>query len=354
MLSISSEKASDGGASTEEIDLLYRSKKKTKRNLWDREEEMTEGGIDAPPGFGFDMNFTPDEQENNATSPQPGNGPSFREALTGRKTVEGKKVEDVVSDDDAEEEGEGDEDCPNFWLTKEEKIRMRKPWQNTLIIKVLGRTVGYNYLLKRLRAIWKPKAAMDLVAIQNGYHLARFASVDDYEFAKLEGPWTVLDHCLAVKDWEPEFDPMTEATQKLLVWVRFPCLPIEYFDEEFLMRVGRAIGEPKKVDQTTSMASRGLFARVCVEVDVTKPLLVKYKVRNKLRTIEYEGLHLVCFKCGVVGHRKEDCKKAYMSQGDISPERGTGGLANGREEEPEKEGGHNRKGTENQGFNAEN
>jgi len=29
---------------------------------------------------------------------------------------------------------------------------------------------------------------------------ARFASVTAYEHAKLEGPWTVLDHCLAAKD----------------------------------------------------------------------------------------------------------------------------------------------------------
>lgn len=192
---------------------------------------------------------------------------------------------------------------------------MRRTWRNTLIIKVLGRSVGYNYLLKRLRTISKPKASMDLAAIQNGYHLVRFASVDDYEFAKLERPWIVLDHCLIVKDWEPDFDPMRDTTQKLLVWVRFPCLPIEYYDYDFLMRVGREIGEPKKVDQATSMASRGLFARFCVEVDVSKPLLAKFRLRNKIRTIEYEGLHLVCFKCGVVGHWKEECHKKENKDG---------------------------------------
>lgn len=103
---------------------------------------------------------------------------------------------------------------------------------------------------------------------------------------------------------------MKDTTQKLLVWVRFPCLPIDYYDHDFPMRVGRVIGEPKKVGEATSMASRGLFAMVCVEVDVTKPLLSRFKVRNKIRTIEYEGLHLVCFKCDVVRHKKEECRKS--------------------------------------------
>ncbi|XP_031124237.1 uncharacterized protein LOC116026951 [Ipomoea triloba] len=197
---------------------------------------------------------------------------------------------------------------------------MRKRWENTLIVKVLGKVVGYNYLLRRLRTIWAPKCGMDLIAIQNGYFLARFASVTDYEHARLEGPWTVLDHCLAVKDWEPDFNPMREETHKLLVWVRFPCLPIEYYDYDFLMRVGDMIGTARKVDHATSMASRGLFARVSVEVDITKPLLARFTLRNKRRTIEYEGLHLVCFKCGMVGHRKEGCKMDDDMPEEVTPE----------------------------------
>ncbi|XP_031127729.1 uncharacterized protein LOC116029829 [Ipomoea triloba] len=169
---------------------------------------------------------------------------------------------------------------------------------------------------------------MDLIAIQNGYFLVRFASVADYEHARFEGPWTVLDHCLAVKDWEPDFDPMRDQTQRLLVWVHFLCLPIEYYDYEFLMRVGDIIGTTRKVDHATSMASRGLFARVCVEVDITKPLLARFTLRNKMRTIEYEGLHLVCFRCGMVGHWKETCKLAQPQETEESPKTESGGTEN--------------------------
>ena len=39
------------------------------------------------------------------------------------------------------------------------------------------------------------------------------------------------------------------------------------------MKVGARICMPVKIDSTTSMASRGHFARVCVEIDLTKQLI---------------------------------------------------------------------------------
>ncbi|KAF7811664.1 putative ribonuclease H protein At1g65750 family [Senna tora] len=55
------------------------------------------------------------------------------------------------------------------------------------------------------------------------------------------------------------------------------------------------------------VVERGRFARICVEVDLSKHLLAKFTLRKKTRRIEYEGLHMICFSCGVYGHRKENC-----------------------------------------------
>lgn len=60
----------------------------------------------------------------------------------------------------------------------------------------------------------------------------------------------VLDHYLIVNRWTPNFNTSTDNTEKLLVWVRFPTLPIEYYDKEFLTRVqGSKIS--KTVTRTT-------------------------------------------------------------------------------------------------------
>lgn len=252
-----------------------------------------------------------------STGPNMQAKPSYLQSLTGEQVFGSKGYEEAEfdSDDDTFNEEDEDKDCPTICLTKEEKRLLRAPWKMTLIIKLWGRTVGYNFLLRKLQNMWRPTATMDLVALENEYFLVRFSSKKDYEYAKLGGPWMILDHYLVVKEWYPNFDPLNDKTEKLIVWVRIPCLPIEYFNFVFLKKVGKKIGRPIRADFSTDMASRGKFARMCVEVDITKPLLAKFKLKNRVRRVEYEGIHLVCFGCGMYGHKQEECPKR-QSNGD--------------------------------------
>lgn len=108
--------------------------------------------------------------------------------------------------------------------------------------------MNFNYLLRKLRILLNPSINIDLIAIDNDYYLARFSAEEDYNFAKFEGPWMIIDHYLIVKSWEPNFDPQEDKTKKLLVWVHFPYLPIEYYYEQFLMKVGEKIGRPVMIE----------------------------------------------------------------------------------------------------------
>ena len=87
---------------------------------------------------------------------------------------------------------------------------------------------------------------VDLVAMENGFCPVKF-SYEDFENAKYGGPWQpnfdpifswmIFNHYLTVRPWQPNFDPNQRSLESLLVWV-IPCLPIEYFDYNFLMRLG--------------------------------------------------------------------------------------------------------------------
>lgn len=63
------------------------------------------------------------------------------------------------------------------------------------------------------------------------------------------------------------------------------------------------------MDNVTSLVSKGKFARVCIEIDISKPLLSKFTLDWKLWPIVYEGIHLVCFNCGLYGYRQDQCVK---------------------------------------------
>ena len=126
--------------------------------------------------------------------------------------------------------------------------------------------------------MWKLKAAIDLVAMNNEFFLVKFASVDDYDYAKYGGPWLIFYHYLTIRPWKPNFDTAQDSLQSLLVWVRIPCLPIEYYDRQFFMKAGEKIGTPVQIDEATSLVSQGLFARMCVMVDLDKPLISKFEL----------------------------------------------------------------------------
>ncbi|KAJ9184836.1 hypothetical protein P3X46_004523 [Hevea brasiliensis] len=116
----------------------------------------------------------------------------------------------------------------------------------------------------------------------------------------------VAGHYLTVHQWHPNFDPDLAQIEKAMLWVRVPNLPIEYYSHTFLWRLGQRIGVPIHIDDTTLSVSRGKFARMCVEVDLSKTLLSKFKFQRRIRKIEYEGINLICFECGVYGHRRKD------------------------------------------------
>ncbi|RYR15416.1 hypothetical protein Ahy_B04g072161 [Arachis hypogaea] len=70
-------------------------------------------------------------------------------------------------------------------------------------------------------------------------------------------------------------------------------------------RVASAIGSILKIDCATSIYSRGGFARICMEIDLSKKLISRILVFGSTFNIEYEYLHLICFNYGKYDHRVE-------------------------------------------------
>jgi hypothetical protein len=67
---------------------------------------------------------------------------------------------------------------------------------------------------------------------------------------------------------------------------------------------------------------------LCVEVDLTKPLLAIFTIRERQFCVEYEGLHLLCLTCGRFGHYKEGCAEKIIVQNDDGEKNGVGEKAN--------------------------
>ncbi|KAK3185134.1 hypothetical protein Dsin_032420 [Dipteronia sinensis] len=129
------------------------------------------------------------------------------------------------------------------------------------------------------------------------------------------GPWVIANQYLAVQRWKPNFMPGKDVIQSLPVWVRLSKLLMEWMDYDLLWNIGGMLGKICKVDPITVNQARGRFARICVEVDISKLLLGTLYIENRTIRVEYENLGLVCFKCGRYGHSKENCREGMVEPG---------------------------------------
>ncbi|KAI9116643.1 hypothetical protein K1719_012301 [Acacia pycnantha] len=132
--------------------------------------------------------------------------------------------------------------------------------------------------------------------------------MDDYMEALIGGPWVISDAYLSVACWRPEFSPKNEKIDYVVAWVRFPDLPSPLFDKKFLLNLGNSIGKAIRLDVHTTQRKRGRFARMCVELDLNKPLVPDFNVEGQILSVVYESLGLLCNKCGRVWHLKDGCK----------------------------------------------
>ncbi|CAN1790449.1 Putative ribonuclease H protein At1g65750 [Linum perenne] len=192
-------------------------------------------------------------------------------------------------------------------LSKDFKDKLCKPWSNTVIVRLLGKNIGYSYLCHRLHAIWKPLGDLHIVDLDRNCFLVKFAQEQDYFKALTGGPWMLLDHYLIVHQWDQSFRVSDDLPKKMVVWVRFPYLPIHFYHPQVLTSLGNLIGKTIKIDFNTQRAERGKFARIAIEIDLSEPLASVVELDGALQKVEYENMPFLCFDCGKVGHESGNC-----------------------------------------------
>nr|XP_025661002.1 uncharacterized protein LOC112756598 [Arachis hypogaea] len=172
----------------------------------------------------------------------------------------------------------------NFRINEAAIKELRYPWWDTLIVKLLGRRISLLALTRKLEAMWGKMGSIEVIDLGN----------DNFHY----------------------FNPLEATIDKIAAWIRLPGLAIEYYEENMLKKIGNVIGRTLKVDTNTADKSKGKFARLCVELDLTAPLISQYAINGVKYKVEYEGIHNICFSCGLVGHEKSNCLKTILENSE--------------------------------------
>lgn len=208
----------------------------------------------------------------------------------------------------------GEDGEPVITIGREVLEAMNGLWKRCMIVKVLGRNISIAAISRKLREMWKPKGEMFVTDLPRQFFMVRFDVEEEYMEALTGGPWRVFGSYLMVQAWTPEFDPLRDEITTTPVWVRFSNIPVTFYHRSILMGIAKGLGKPIRVDLTTLNFERARFARVCVEVNLKKPLKGTIVVNEERYYVSYEGLPNICSLCGLYGHLVHQCPKRVVQE----------------------------------------
>ncbi|XP_021732906.1 uncharacterized protein LOC110699687 [Chenopodium quinoa] len=151
----------------------------------------------------------------------------------------------------------------------------------------------------------------------DGYFIVNLCSSDDKDTILCSGPHMFLGKPAIVKPWCPNFDFNAKILRTVPLWVKFPNLPLNCWGSDTLSRIGSLLGVPICADECTTRQLIVSFARVLIEIDVTKSMPNSVWVESPSKEllelkVVYEWAPPFCSKCNKVGH---DCSvKPAMSK----------------------------------------
>ena len=187
-------------------------------------------------------------------------------------------------------------------LTQKTQKFIRVRWTHALIVKVFERTVGLHYLHSKVMSLWNPARQLNCVNLGHDYFLMRFGLIEDYENIIKGGPWFIEEHFLMVRAWEPNFKLANAVCNMVAVWIRLSKLSIEYYYPRVLREVGNAIGPVLWVDSNIASEARARFARICIQVNLDKPLIMSILLKGVVHEVLYEDINTLCFSYVRVEH----------------------------------------------------
>lgn len=80
-----------------------------------------------------------------------------------------------------------------------------------------------------------------------------------------------------------------------------------------------------RINSYTTLGSRASYPLLCVQIDLSKPLINTVRVGLLRQKMMYEGISSLCFCCGMLGHKQESCgfcvRSAEKTMNDECPKR---------------------------------
>ena len=198
---------------------------------------------------------------------------------------------------------------------------LTKNWESAVVMYVVGGVTSVEIIRGFIRKHWSNVPIPSIHAHEEGFFILRFNSDSDVSEILNGGPYFLNRAPVVVKKWSAGFDFKAEILRVIPVWIRLPSLPLHLWGVEALSKIVSAIGVPVLADECTMNQRRVSYARVLVEVDITRDFVTEINVRDSTgRSFTQKAIPewrpYFCRKCNKVGHDCRNNKDQQQNQGE--------------------------------------
>ncbi|KAK4716390.1 hypothetical protein R3W88_014728 [Solanum pinnatisectum] len=184
-------------------------------------------------------------------------------------------------------------------------------WETALIGYVIGHNLYDLQMTEYVKKVWGFVELPQVFYHDDGYYVFKFHTIADKERVMQAGPYFYGNKPMILRNWQLDFEFNADMFSQIPIWVKFPRLPVGYWSVKALSKVASAIGVPLYTDGFTAKAEKISYARVLIEVDITKTLPDAIVVETPSgpwnQSIEYEWRPKFCNHCLKLGHMDAEC-----------------------------------------------
>ncbi|XP_059077914.1 uncharacterized protein LOC131876510 [Cryptomeria japonica] len=101
-----------------------------------------------------------------------------------------------------------------------------------LVGKYVGLQPNIEFIRSWVAHKWRGNGQTEVTAMPNIFFSFSFTCDEDLKLVLAGGPWLLGKSSLALKKWEPRFNPKDWKCNEAPIWVCLLGLPLEYWDEK--------------------------------------------------------------------------------------------------------------------------
>ncbi|GLJ12618.1 hypothetical protein SUGI_0194680 [Cryptomeria japonica] len=182
-------------------------------------------------------------------------------------------------------------------------------WEDLAIIaRIIGPKKPRRSITPWVEDNWGKHAVVKF--LPKGFFVTIFAEKETRDQILNSKNWYFDNSPLYIQPWTPNFNPLQLAIYDSLVWIRLFNLPIEYWGDPCLEKIGRTLGTLLEIDEDIIENDSYVYARMKIAAVKQIPSHLNLITANGIwkQNIEIEKELHVCQKCGSKTHQTKRCR----------------------------------------------